>query len=537
MPRRRVKKNPLPKAPAKRRFAGQPSASPRELQSSLARVRGFAAAHERTERPFDPSRAPSWRGSSRDLVVNGYAEKDIVCENDKAWVLRDSKRNRYTVFRVGVTASTSDSSYPLTPDGLSLAKARCDYLGRGSMKRNGAVRMYVGDAYALRHSSGNDWERSSDDDWYKERVDKTQTSGAMPVGDRLIDGEEYTVFMNTYDGDRKVYYYAQLTEDVSSGFTAVLENGDDEEEDSVTATIHGEGAARFAKRELQSLGGSHWEADGSDFAYCVTQNQPGLVEELEAAGVEVDDSQYTPPDDMERNAAVDPRDIPAHLHVAEINEEPEHNGQDIGYSQGYGSKKEPGWYQVEYATGSDYSGGGVNESNYRVLAEMLGEHHPEDAQPVVWARTSGGHGTYGIVVRYGDLEEEVREAIDALEDYPLMDEEDHSNLEMEQQNEAWEDWGRKELRHEVEKASGLERDALEESLTDDEWWKISRLAEEKGPIYWEDQSGAGQWIDMKKVAKQVVKLLEGSLPSYTTNEQADAYEKLAAAINSAPQED
>lgn len=59
-----------------------------------------------------------------------YREKDIVHENAKAWVLRDAKRKAYVVYRIGVTHSTSDSSYALTPDGLSIAKARADYIGR-----------------------------------------------------------------------------------------------------------------------------------------------------------------------------------------------------------------------------------------------------------------------------------------------------------------------------------------------------------------------------------------------------------------------
>lgn len=45
------------------------------------------------------------------------------------------KRAAYTVYVSGATHSTSDSSYPLTADGLSLAKARADYLaGRDKEK-------------------------------------------------------------------------------------------------------------------------------------------------------------------------------------------------------------------------------------------------------------------------------------------------------------------------------------------------------------------------------------------------------------------
>lgn len=55
-------------------------------------------------------------------------ESDIVHEYGSYWVLRG--RKHFTVFKNGVTHSTSDSAYPRTKDGLSLAIARCDYLGR-----------------------------------------------------------------------------------------------------------------------------------------------------------------------------------------------------------------------------------------------------------------------------------------------------------------------------------------------------------------------------------------------------------------------
>lgn len=59
-------------------------------------------------------------------------ENDIVYENGDYWVSAEC-RCCYTVFCNGVTCATSDSSYEKTPDGLSLASARCDYLaGRRS---------------------------------------------------------------------------------------------------------------------------------------------------------------------------------------------------------------------------------------------------------------------------------------------------------------------------------------------------------------------------------------------------------------------
>ena len=55
-------------------------------------------------------------------------ESDIKHENGAHWVLDDKKA--YIVLRASLTHSTSDSAYPRTPDGLSIAIARCDYLAK-----------------------------------------------------------------------------------------------------------------------------------------------------------------------------------------------------------------------------------------------------------------------------------------------------------------------------------------------------------------------------------------------------------------------
>ena len=59
-----------------------------------------------------------------------YKESSIAYENKHYWVLTDTKKKCYVVFESGITHSTSDSFYNLNEDGLSLAKARCDYLAK-----------------------------------------------------------------------------------------------------------------------------------------------------------------------------------------------------------------------------------------------------------------------------------------------------------------------------------------------------------------------------------------------------------------------
>lgn len=392
MPRR----NPLPKAPPKRRMPGQ-SSTARQDASALARVRRFSSEHERTERPFDPSRAPSWRGSSRDLVVNG---------------------------------------------------------GRRRARRNGSSEFELQEGYGFEQEfrSGNDWQDAPDEEWETVMVGPSEVAVAAYVGSRLIDGTPCAVF------------------DVDSHF--------------------------FAQSKVNAR----------------------------------------------RKSAIDPRDIPEHLTPIKDwgykEEGPSENGENYGYSNtrfGKNKADSNGWFQVEYATYSDYSGSSAERSNYRVLSQMLEEAHPADAQPVVWARTYGGHGTKGLIVNYGDLDEEVRETIDGLEDYPLASEEDNSELEMEEQNEAWDNWGKSDFIEQVAKLTGKDRSALEDAISSEQWWQCLHLAMEASNTYWEDQGmGGGPYVDMKKMAEELNTWLDGEYsdkyPKYSNEYDDEALDALRAAL-------
>jgi hypothetical protein len=204
-------------------------------------------------------------------------------------------------------------------------------------------------------------------------------------------------------------------------------------------------------------------------------------------------------------------DYPAHttqVHFPTAYEsKPEANGAHVSYNQwvaGRPSDEEP-WSILEYATGSDYSGSLVEVSNYNGLCELLEEHHPDGSEPVVWCRTHGGHGTFGLLVRYELLADEVREAIDALEDYPLLDDEAHSQLECEAQGEAWENWARRDFERALSSAMGVE-DFPE--MGSDTAHGLFDTAAEAANCYWENQSGGDMYVDIARVVKQCAKLLE-----------------------------
>jgi hypothetical protein len=86
----------------------------------------------------------------------------------------------------------------------------------------------------------------------------------------------------------------------------------------------------------------------------------------------------------------------------------------------------------ELLSGSDYSNSGsIQKSNHRVFLKDY-----KDVEGVY--NTHGGYGTFAIVIRADVAEEneDIKSVLDSLEDYCLIDDEDHSNLEMEWQQIA-----------------------------------------------------------------------------------------------------
>ena len=118
------------------------------------------------------------------------------------------------------------------------------------------------------------------------------------------------------------------------------------------------------------------------------------------------------------------RDKPTDTHWIEMRR----HGDLRNISEGYYTTGIP-MTIIEVATGSDYSGSLVAASNQRVLLK----EYP-------WLVTlHGDRGTFGVAY-LGKRENQnpaLIEAIDALTDYPIADDSDHSELECERESEAW----------------------------------------------------------------------------------------------------
>ena len=99
----------------------------------------------------------------------------------------------------------------------------------------------------------------------------------------------------------------------------------------------------------------------------------------------------------------------------------------------------------EHMSGSDYSGSTVTRSNFDVFKEQFGK-----CEGVVFLY--GDYGSYGIAISLDCLmeNEEILEILEALEDYPCIDDDALCAYEMELIEEAWEDWAMDRYRKDLE---------------------------------------------------------------------------------------
>jgi hypothetical protein len=112
------------------------------------------------------------------------------------------------------------------------------------------------------------------------------------------------------------------------------------------------------------------------------------------------------------------------------------------------------YFLPDLLSGSDYSGCSVHRSNYRVFLKEFGEI--EGVHDVY-----GGHGTFAVAIRLDVENPDLWETLDALSDYPAIDEEDISFLEFEEQQEAWGSWVESDYRRELENRFDCDTDSID----------------------------------------------------------------------------
>lgn len=168
---------------------------------------------------------------------------------------------------------------------------------------------------------------------------------------------------------------------------------------------------------------------------------------------------------------------------------PEHGSGDDSINYGcletnQWSTDDHTWFEPSYAGGSDYSGGTVMQSNYRVLVrecERLDEERGRKAhEPTFWQTFYGSHGTYAIAFHVTTTPKEVFDMIAGLEEYAIIDEQDMSELECDSENEAWESWGATDFLQALAKHHGLEEDVFEHVTHEQAWSAWNEAADHEG---------------------------------------------------------
>jgi hypothetical protein len=163
----------------------------------------------------------------------------------------------------------------------------------------------------------------------------------------------------------------------------------------------------------------------------------------------------------------------------------------------------PDWLNDDCCWPGGYNAPSIHRSNARVFRE---EYRLE-------LELADGDAD-GIALDIRHVTEEMLEAIESLEDYPLLNEDDHSDLELALQDEAWESWAGDDWRNLVTAALA---EYAPETCDDAEQWAedaMERVSEDalaelfygcadQTSTYWQEESGGDQWIDLKRAAKGI----------------------------------
>ncbi len=126
--------------------------------------------------------------------------------------------------------------------------------------------------------------------------------------------------------------------------------------------------------------------------------------------------------------------------------------------------------------------------------------------------------------------------IESLESYPLLSEDDHSSLEMNDQAEAWESWAQRDFSRALEKRLALildDDDKAEEtieSLSPQPLFSLFYVLSDKAGEYWQEEQCSGWWIDCEKVAEELSEEELSSLAAPLPGSPLSPIESLLASL-------
>jgi hypothetical protein len=142
-------------------------------------------------------------------------------------------------------------------------------------------------------------------------------------------------------------------------------------------------------------------------------------------------------------------------------------------------------------SGSSFSGGSVEVSNYRSFMRKF-----EDTPGVFPIK--GGHRSFGVAIRIGDMSNEILDTLEALDDYAAIDDADVSAVEEEAKAEAWEDWARSDFKAKLVEAFPDKEEEIDE-MSDHQIKSIFETLLDRSGAYWSEDSGNSPFIDLDRV--------------------------------------
>jgi hypothetical protein len=146
---------------------------------------------------------------------------------------------------------------------------------------------------------------------------------------------------------------------------------------------------------------------------------------------------------------------------------------------------------------SNYSGSLVNRSNHKAFSDAF-----DAGYNVWWTDAPGGHGTNCIVIDASivplEIAKDVVSFLNGLQDYPLADESLHSKMELEAQEEAWDNWAKDDFVTAIQRIFNID---FEDTPDSQLLFDIFHETADNAGQYWVNESAGDMWIDVKRVAR------------------------------------
>lgn len=210
-------------------------------------------------------------------------------------------------------------------------------------------------------------------------------------------------------------------------------------------------------------------------------------------------------------ANIDPTDVVRYSHYRD--ETPE-EFTELGYGDfhripSYDTIEETDFYLPELFGGSDYSGDSCNVANYKTLIKIATDEGILCTE--VWP-VYGGHGTYAVAIRLSCTNDAILSALRSVEDYPVLDDDLMSQIEMDAQDDAWQSWAASDFRSYL--SSNLtddadtddeyeERETLVDDATDESLRELFDVTADSIGEYWQIETGNSAYIDVQRIAKEI----------------------------------